>query len=70
MSIQKCKNKAPLIAEVAEKSRWPRIWDTAGLQALTKLMSHHGRGRRPCLFCEDSDFDVYNNPGVCPGVSQ
>ena len=67
MSIQKCKNKAPLIAEVAEKSRWPRIWDgvlehggryTARLQALTRLMSHHGRGRRPCPFCEDSDFDV------------
>ena len=67
MSIQKFKDKAPLIAEVAERSRWPRIWDgvlehsgryTAGLQALTRLMSHHGRGRRLCPFCEDTDLDV------------
>ena len=66
--IQKSvKIRKALIAEVAEKSRWPRIWVgalehggryTAGLQVLTRLMSHHGRGRRPCPFCEDSDFDV------------
>ena len=51
MSIQKCKDKAPLIAEVAEKSRWPRRWDgvlehggryTAGLQALTRLAEGGG----------------------------
>ena len=49
-SVKICK---ALIAEVAEKSRWPRIWVgalehggryTAGLQVLTRLMSHHGRG--------------------------
>ena len=67
MSTQKCNDKAPLIAEVAERSRWPRIWDgvlkhggryTARLQALTRLMSHRGRGRKPCPFREDSDLDV------------
>ena len=51
MSIQRCKHRAPLIAEVVEKSRWPRSWDgalehggryTAGLQAHTKLVEGGG----------------------------
>ena len=50
MSVKKCKEKA-MIAAVAERSRWPRIWDgalecggryTKCVQALTRLMSHHG----------------------------
>ena len=54
MSVKKCKEKASMIAAVAERSRWPRIWDSAlecggrytkSVQALTRLMSHHGRER-------------------------
>ena len=29
MSVEKCKEKASLIAAVAERSRWLRIWDSA-----------------------------------------
>ena len=45
MFIQKCKDKVTLIAEVAQRSRWPRIWEgavehggrhTDGLNALTR----------------------------------
>ena len=46
-----------MIAAVAERSRWPRIWDSAlecggiytkYVQTLTRLMSHHGRGKNGC----------------------
>ena len=51
MSVKKCKEKASMFAAVAERSRWPRIWNSAlecggrytkCVQALTRLMSHHG----------------------------
>ena len=35
----------------------PKMWVCA-CAVCYRLMSHHGRGRRPCPFCEDSDFDV------------
>jgi len=28
MSVEKCKEKAYMIAAVAERSRWPRIWES------------------------------------------
>ena len=40
---------------------WPKLWDCAlhlgskhlkGLQNLTRLMAHHGRGSKPCPLCD------------------
>ncbi len=54
LSVEKCKEKAYMIAAVAERSRWPRIWDSAlecggrytkCVQALTRLMSTMEEGR-------------------------
>ena len=53
-----CDTKAPLIADVCKCSgAWPAVWDSArhlgsrhtlGLQSLTRLLAHHGRGSSPC----------------------
>ena len=49
--------ESPLIAEVEKKVGWPKLWDmkldygaqhTRGLQQVRMIMSHHGRGSRPC----------------------
>ena len=52
--LKRCILKAPLIAQVVTAGgSWPKLWDTAlhlgskhlqGLQNLTRLMAHHGRG--------------------------
>ena len=42
---------------------------TPWLQAFTRLMSHHGRGRRPFPFCNDSDFGVQIQLGLHEGIS-
>ena len=61
--IRRCKEKAPLIASVGEEKGWAKLWDTTfqlghrhtkGLQNLTRIMSHHGRGKKPCPLCETS----------------
>ena len=51
-------------------SRWQRTedgwdygtialeWHTSGLQALLILLSSHGKGRKPCSFCEEADLDT------------
>ena len=58
---ERCAGKVPLIAKVEERVGWPRLCDvtvnfgllhTRGLQALSRMMSHHGRGSRPCPRCE------------------
>ena len=64
VTIEKCTSKAPPIAQVVIKGgSWPRLWDYAshldsrhlrGLQNLTRLMAHHGRGTKPCPLCDDS----------------
>ena len=49
--LKLCEGKAPLIAALAKKTSWLKLWDialdlglqhTRGLQALSRLMSHHG----------------------------
>jgi hypothetical protein len=59
--FERCGGKAPLIAAVAKGVSWLKLWDlalelglrhTRGLQALSRLMSHHDRGKKPCPLCE------------------
>ena len=57
----KCSEKAPMIAAVARRITWSRLWDSAldlgdksvkGLQSLSRAMSHHGCGNHPCPLCD------------------
>lgn len=57
----KCSGKAPIIAEVANRVGWSKLWDVAmdlgvksirGLQCLSRAMCHHGRGDHPCPRCD------------------
>ena len=50
-----------MIAEVARQVGWAQLWDATldiggkavrGLQMLSRVMSHHGRGSRPCPQCD------------------
>ena len=59
--LLKCRDKAPLIVKVEEGVGWRRLWSevmehklsyTRGLQAVARLMSHHGKGKKPCPCCE------------------
>ena len=60
-NLERCAERAPLIAEVVNRGRnWSRLWDatlhlgtrhTDGLQALSKMLAHHGRGVKPCPLC-------------------
>ena len=61
--IDRCLEKAPVIAVVAGQVGWARLWDAAldfggktvrGMQMLTRVMSHHRRGSRPCPLCDDA----------------
>ena len=61
--IDICREKAPVIAVVAGQVGWARLWDAAldfggktvrGMQMLTRVMSHHGRGSQPCPLCDDA----------------
>ena len=61
MTIKKCGEKAPMIAKVAESPGWAKLWDhtldlgwkaVQGLKMLSRAMSHHGKGERPCHLCE------------------
>ena len=70
MSVKKCKEKASMIGAVAERSRWPRIWDSAlecggrytkSVQALTRLMSHHGREKKLCPYCDSCEVPLLQN---------
>ena len=62
MLLEKCAEKAPMIAKVAELPGWAKLWDhtldlggkaVLGLQMISRAMSHHGRGKHPCHLCED-----------------
>ena len=66
MVLLKCQEKAPVIAEVAERVGWARLWDNVlgyggkavrGLQHLSRAMSHHGRGSHPCCLCDAAYLD-------------
>ena len=57
MLVDRCWVKAPVIAEVARQVGWAILWDATldirgkavkGLQMLSRVMSHYGRGSRPC----------------------
>ena len=57
----KCSEKAPMIAAVARRITWSRLWDSAmdlgdksvkGLQYLSRAMSHHGCGNHPYPLCD------------------
>ena len=60
-----CSSKSPSIAGVVDRGgSWPKLWDSAlrlgsrhtiGLQNLSRLMSHHGRGQHPCPLCDLKD---------------
>ena len=63
MLLDLCIMKAPLIAEVVKlDDSGPALWDTVrqlgsrhtvGLQHLSRMLSHHGRGSKPCPLCDD-----------------
>lgn len=65
--VAKCLTKAPTIAKVATRGGWSRIWDTAldlgeksvrGVQHLSRVMSHHGRGDKPCPLCDTASLQT------------
>ena len=65
--LESCAVKAPLIAEVEERVGWAKLWDvtldfgvqhTRGLQFLSRMMSHHGRGNRPCPLCDAAPLET------------
>ena len=61
-SCSQCVEKSFLIAEVAKDMGWSKLWDTfgekytTGLQKLSQVISHHGRGQYPWPLCENSEF--------------
>ena len=74
-TLEKCTSKAPPIAQVVIKGgSWSRLWDCAshlgsrhlrGLQNLTRLMAHHGRGTKPCPLCDDSTQPLIDHVLTC-----
>lgn len=63
--LERCLEKAPLIARVEKDVGWRRTWDELldlksrhlqGLKSLSRLMSHHGKGSKPCPLCEDAEL--------------
>ena len=63
--LVRCREKASMIARVEGEVGWRRLWDEllsfnlrhmVGLQVLSRLMSHHGRGSKPCPFCEEDSL--------------
>ena len=61
--LERCKKKAP---QIAENIGWSKLWDMAsdlgwkavtGLQMLSRAMGHHGQGNHPCHESDDSIMD-------------
>ena len=59
--LEKCVEKAPMIAKVAESLGWAKLWDHAldlgwkavlGLKMVGRAMSHHRRGGHLCHMCD------------------
>ena len=59
--VERCWKKAPIIADVVSRISWAKLWDATldlggkavrGLQFLSRIMSHHERGNRPCQLCD------------------
>ena len=71
-NLERCAEREPLIAEVVIMNRggnWSRLWDatlllgmrhTDGLQALSRMLAHHGQGVKPCPLCDESS--LHPNP--------
>lgn len=67
-NIEKCSVKAPAIADVIKcGGSWCKLWDstlhmgtrhTTGLQALSRVLAHHGRGSKPCPLCNKNNLDT------------
>ena len=60
--LQRCSVKAPVIAELAIRGGWSRVWDAAldlgeksirGLQYLSRVM---GRGNHHCPLCDPTSL--------------
>ena len=60
--LGKCAEKTPMIAKVEEHLSWAKLWDQTldlggkavlGLQMISRVMSHHGRGMHPCHLCKE-----------------
>ncbi len=60
--LKRCEQKASLIFEVEKSVGWSKLWDVT-LDVLSmrdersaaseyRMMSHHGRGNRPCPLCD------------------
>ena len=59
--VERCEAKAPLVAEVAQWVSWAKVWDASidfgigcsrGMQALVRVMCHHGQGSQLCPLCD------------------
>ena len=59
----RCHVKGHQIVRVEEEVGWQKLWDellscklrnVEGLKALSRLISHHGRGNKPCPCWENS----------------
>ena len=64
--LVRCEGKSKLIAEVGKGIGWARLWDSVmdlgvhhirGLQALSRILSSHGHGTKPCPLCDIMDLD-------------
>ena len=60
--LERCILKNPHLTEVVKRGvSWPALWDvafhlgsrhTAGLQNLTRILTHHGHWLKPCRLCD------------------
>ena len=59
--------RCSVIAELATKVGWSRIWNAtldlggkriSGFQYLSRVMSHHGRGKHPCPLCDAASLQT------------
>ena len=60
--LERCGERAPLIAKVAEVYGWSKLWEAA--LDLADAMSHHGRGNHPCHLCDAAPLEE----AICIGA--
>lgn len=67
--LERCEEKASMIARVAECPGWAKLLDHAldlgwkavvGLQMVSRAMSHHRTGDHPCHLCNDHTLLEYH----------
>ena len=60
-TLKRSLEKAPLVADIETSVGWTKLWDAApdlgkkhtrGLQALSRVIGHHGHGVKPCPMCD------------------